>query len=535
MIFEDKSCRGMRGLSSFYNCFFIIILDLFEKYSIIFEGYVNSSTKERMSDIMNKFRYNDPVERVKRVNRVYLLAIIILFTVLLVYQSLLVKEGALSDSLGSYSKAAMIIAVLFDGILFFMNKANKYLRICITLEVGIAYLFFALNTQGSFLGMAFVGVLGVSVLYYDTTYYMGTLFFSVVLYTVGQIARVNAGVVDGDINGVCNVIMTYVVFVMLFIIGRLSKMFNDHALGAIEEHSEVQMQIMKVIKEETTSSTEMVNSLYNASGNIAQSMHNISVSTEKMVENITEQNYMTQNIQNAISNTQKYSAEMVSVATVSNEDIRTNQNMMEMLKTQSEQIADNNVLVTEAMEQLQDKVDKVASIANMILKISNETTILSLNASVESARAGEAGKGFSVIAEQIRQLSEETKKFTENITYIVDELNANAKTVVNAVDVSLKAADSQNQMISATADAFDQLSGNMNVLINNIREIGNRIDSLSTANNQIVENITQLSALSEEVSASAEETNHLTEMNVNYARQTRESIQKMNQSTAIIK
>ncbi len=484
---------------------------------------------------MNKFRYNDPVERIKRVNRVYLLAIIILFSVLIVYQSMLGKDGAFSDSLRPYSMAALILAILIDAVLFFRNKAGKNLRICITLEAGIAYLFFALTTPGGFLGMSFVGVLGVSVLYYDTTYYLVTMLWCIVVYVAGQIARVNMGVVDSDINGVCNVIMTFAVFVMLYIISRLSKLFNDHALGAVEEQSEIQMQIMNVIKEETSSSTEMVDSLYSASGNIAQSMQDISVSTEKMAENITEQNRMTQNIQIAISNTQGFSSEMVSVAGVSNEEIRTNQDMMEKLMEQSEQIADNNGLVTEAMEQLQDKVDKVASIANMILKVSNQTSILAINASVESSRAGEAGKGFSVIAEQIRQLAEETKKSTESITHIVDDLNDNAKTVVNAVGVSLKAADSQNQMIRTAADAFDELSGNMNVLIKNIQEINDRIDNLSTANNQIVENITQLSALSEEVSASAEETNHLTVMNVNYARQTRESIQKMNQTTTSLK
>ena len=75
----------------------------------------------------------------------------------------------------------------------------------------------------------------------------------------------------------------------------------------------------------------------------------------------------------------------------------------------------------------------------------------------------------------------------------------------------------------------------MNVLIKNIQEINDRIDNLSTANNQIVDNITQLSALSEEVSASAEETNHLTEMNVNYASRIRVSIQKINQTTALLK
>lgn len=484
---------------------------------------------------MNKFKYNNPVERMKRVNRVYLLAIIILFGVLMVYQSMLGKNGVFPDSLRPYSMTALVLAVLINSVIFFRNKAGKCLRICITLEAGIAYLFFALTTPGGFLGMAFVGVLGVSVLYYDATYYIVTMLWCIIIYIAGQVARVNMGVVTSDINGVCNVIMTFAVFVMLFIISRLSKLFNDHALGAVAEQSEIQMQLMNVIKEETSNSTEMVDNLYNASGNIAQSMQDISMSTEKMTENITEQNRMTQNIQIAISNTQGFSSEMVSVAGISNEEIRSNQVVMEKLMEQSEQIADNNTLVTDAMEQLQDKVDKVASIANMILKISNQTTILAINASVESARAGEAGKGFSVIAEQIRQLAEETKNSTESITHIVDDLNDNAKTVVNAVGVSLKAADSQNQMIRTAADAFDELSGNMNVLISNIQEINERIDNLSTANNQIVENITQLSALSEEVSASAEETNHLTEMNVNYAHQTRESIQKINQTTATLR
>lgn len=484
---------------------------------------------------MNKFRYNDATERMKRVNRVYLLAVIILFSVLTIYQSLLVKEGSFPEALESYSSKAMLAALAVDGILFFLNKAGKYLRVCITLEVGIAYLFFVLNTEGSFLGMAFVGVLGVSVLYYDAKYYMATLIFSIVLYVAGQVARISSGVVSGDINGVCNVLMSFAVFAMLYIISRLSKMFNDHALGAIEEQSEIQKQIMTTVKEETGSSTESVNSLYSASENIARSMQNISASTEKIVENITEQTYMTQNIQEAIANTQEYSSEMVTVATISNEEIKTNQGMLESLKTQSEQIAENNAFVTEAMEQLQDKIGKVASIANMILKISNETTILSLNASVESVRAGEAGRGFAVVAEQIRHLAEETKDSTKSISDIIDELNANTKNVANAVGISLQATENQNQMINATAAAFNELSGNMNVLIKNVQEIGNRIDHLSVANNQIVENITQLSALSEEVSANAEETNYLTEMNVNFAQQTWASIQRISESTASLK
>ena len=92
--------------------------------------------------MMNKFRYNDPIERIKRVNRVYLVAIILLFGVLIAYQLLLVKEGTFPTSLASGSRAVMLLTLLIDGVLFFVNKANKYLRICITVEVGLAYIFF---------------------------------------------------------------------------------------------------------------------------------------------------------------------------------------------------------------------------------------------------------------------------------------------------------------------------------------------------------------------------------------------------------
>ena len=54
-----------------------------------------------MSKVMNKFRYNDPVERVKRVNRFYLAAIVLLFGVLLVYQSMLEKAGAFPFDCGN--------------------------------------------------------------------------------------------------------------------------------------------------------------------------------------------------------------------------------------------------------------------------------------------------------------------------------------------------------------------------------------------------------------------------------------------------
>ncbi|MBQ3104327.1 MAG: chemotaxis protein [Lachnospiraceae bacterium] len=488
---------------------------------------------------MKQYLYNDPVERCKRVNRVFLLAACILFSVLIVYQSMLVSDGLFPESTAPFTLGALILFFLLDTVLFLKNRATGLLKYCITIEVGIAFWYYMMTTSANFLGLALIGVLGVSILYYDSRSYTITFILYVLLYIGGQIVRVTTHVVEGDSNGLCNVIMTFAVFVMLFIISRLSKMFSDHALGTVEEQSRQQAQMMQeilnishVVKEESDIGTDMANRLYGASEQTTESMHIISGSTEKIAENIVEQTTMTQDIQDAIYNAKEYSEEMVSIATGSNEEIQQNLMMMQNLQEQSRQISQTNVQVTAAMERLQQRTEEVAAIVSIILNISNQTNLLALNASIESARAGEAGRGFAVVAEQIRQLAEETRRSTESITGIIAQLNANAKEVVDVIHSSVAAAASQNDMIEVAADAFEGLSLNMKKLIKTIEEINMKIENLSDANQQIMDSITQLSALSEEVSSSAEQTNQLTEKNMEYVEQTRESIQTIQSSTS---
>ena len=488
---------------------------------------------------MNKYRYNDANERCKRVNRVFLLTTYILYAVLFIYQVLILNAGIFSKPLFISGLAILLIFMIWNSIVYFTNRASKYLRYYITFEVAIVFVFYLLATPANFLGLALIGVLGVSILYYDRRSYLITYITYSLLYIGGQLVRIIMKVVERDPNGMTNVLMTLAVFFMLFVIGKLSKLFSDHALGTVAEHNEMQIKIMKeilntthVVTQESDTGLQMVTSLFEASQDIAESMQTISSSTERLTENITEQTCMTQDIQGTINDTLEYSAEMVSIATTSNEEIQTNHTLMQKLQDQALQVSQTNVQITEAMERLQDKTQAMAEIATIILSISSQTNLLALNASIESARAGEAGRGFAVVAEQIRQLAEETRNSTESITNLIKELNINADDVVTVIRSSVSAAESQNEMIDITAHAFESLSNNMNTLINHIREIDTRIENLSTSNNQITESIIQLSALSEEINANAEETSQLTEENLKFTKQARDSIREIQSSAA---
>jgi methyl-accepting chemotaxis protein len=84
-----------------------------------------------------------------------------------------------------------------------------------------------------------------------------------------------------------------------------------------------------------------------------------------------------------------------------------------------------------SINQLVSRFNKVNEIVGLITNIDTQTNLLALNAAIEAARAGEHGKGFSVVAVEIRKLSEMTKKSTTDISLLIESIKSDTKTVLN--------------------------------------------------------------------------------------------------------
>lgn len=486
---------------------------------------------------MSNFRYNSKDERYSRMNRFFVLAATLLFAIFIFYLIVQVFIGKYNRPIILANLVLLVGFTVFNLVFFLKHKAASRLKLFIAIEVGIEFLFFSAFETAGFIGLALIGVLSILIPYYDAKAYKIILGVYAGLFTLGEIGRIAIKVTELSIGEICQVLITYAIFVVLERVGAITKIFSDHALGSVEEQSEklsVMMdeilEISQTVKNESDSSTHMMESLLNTSVKTAESMQEISAATDTTAENIEAQIGMTQNIQAAIADTKERSDKMVSIATTSNEEIGQNQKMMEELKTQASKMEETNNQVTEAMEKLSRQTREVEEIASIILNISSQTNLLALNASIESARAGEAGRGFAVVADQIRQLAEETRTSTERITGIVNELNSNAMEVADITKESVTAAENQNKMIIAASDTFELLRQNIAELISDINEIDDKIENLSKANDRIVENITLISATTEEVTASAEQTNSLSKENVEYARNTMNAINLIQES-----
>lgn len=197
---------------------------------------------------------------------------------------------------------------------------------------------------------------------------------------------------------------------------------------------------------------------------------------------------------------------MVETAKKSGELNEKNANLMEHLKTQSENIAQINEGVAASMQKLQEKTEAVKGIADTIFSISSQTNLLALNASIESARAGEAGKGFAVVAEEIGNLATQSANTATEINDIIKDLTGNSEKSMQLMQTMNEAAALQVNTLESTREMFHGLKDALQACVDAVTTITDRISVINAQRDKVTEDIETLNRLATDNAASTEET-----------------------------
>lgn len=481
-----------------------------------------------------EFRFADKEQQLIRANRFMALANTTYYLYVMVMLVISVMQGVRSVGFAGLIAVLVAIAIATTWLVFKRNPKSTKMRYIILVGLCIIGGIISFAYSQDFAVIIGIFVIICSILYFNPKYTL----ISGVAYTASASLAVfykmstGENVGDNTLMDFIFVISALVLFTALVTLtANVAKAFNNDSTGAAAAEQARQKEIMddvltvaEEVRSGTESAMEIINQLNESSEVVNGVMRDISESTVNTSESIQTQTSMTQNIQESIDVTIQSSENMVRMAQQSNELNQQNLQLMDSLKHQSTVIANTNGEVAESMQALQEKTNAVKGIADTIFSISSQTNLLALNASIESARAGEAGRGFAVVADEIRQLAEKTRIETENIAKILDELSQNAKEAAETVERSVDATNVQDEMIEKVSMSFEEMSQNVDGLITEIQNIDGLLGSLSEANNQIVENITSLSATTEEVTASSVQATAITVENLNHAEHAKEEL-----------
>ncbi|MCR4939167.1 MAG: hypothetical protein K5930_03535 [Treponemataceae bacterium] len=204
---------------------------------------------------------------------------------------------------------------------------------------------------------------------------------------------------------------------------------------------------------------------------VTESSSQIMEQTSKMQDTVYKQN---RSIDITSSEINQIAQKLNSIAEIAEKRKSKMSEMTKMVGLQLQQIkklAQDVSLVQESSNSIRDFVDTVNQIAA-------HTGLLAMNASIEAAHAGSMGKGFSVIAQEIRKLSDET---TKNATQITDKLNENAELVESATASANNCADytsKSNEEIFSTVEAIEEILGGISEVSKSTTEITSSLQGL---------------------------------------------------------
>lgn len=161
--------------------------------------------------------------------------------------------------------------------------------------------------------------------------------------------------------------------------------------------------------------------------------------------------------------------------------------------------------VYDAIKDTDMRVSEIARASEMIRGIAHQTNLLALNASIEAARAGEAGRGFSVVADEVRKLAEETSNFTDEITGTIGALLSKTKEVVTVMEQSWDIVNAQNEHVRNTSEKFNGISEAIECVLRTAESLNDAGLKMSDKQSQVIDSISNLTALSEENAAGSRE------------------------------
>lgn len=401
-----------------------------------------------------------------------------------------------------------------DYVVYFIKKDGNLFRFVSIIDYAAVYGIALINAKSDTVFTMAFPIMVMYVLYFDTLF-MGII--SGVLLVLNIVSVVMAAISGSMPSGIDFALSSALLQAAtigvagsaLTWITHLEKVMKGEQMNEVKSEKEKSEQILSdvlalgnTVKENTNKADALMEELNDATTTALETLKAVADSNNDNAKNIESQTVMTSNIQEMIITADSNASRMERIAGDSLNMVSEGRKLVEKLDDKASNISAMNEQVMNTINEFVKNAIEVRGITDKINGISSQTNLLSLNASIESARAGEAGRGFAVVADEIRNLADETKTLTAEINGIVETLENNASGTKETVSKVVESIEDEKVLIDDSMGTYVKMEDMFKQLYESVTDTQKQLKQIVDSNNAIVDSINQLSAASEEVAAS---------------------------------
>lgn len=414
---------------------------------------------------------------------------------------------------GGLQTFSVLISLILSFIIYRRDNSNEFCMKCLLTSYTVVYIVFLMTSMANSVYAYILPNMMLAILFMNHSYIKFENITIFVLNLIDIAIKISTTSMSGDfiqslitrflILGICTYASTAIC--------KKLKLFQEQNIASIEEKAAQQQESMdkelKMVEEINkcvVDSKDKLSNLHQAVETNYTSVTEIAQNCELTAEAIQKQTEMTYDIEKNIKDASINVKEVLENSDKGQSMIQKGIQLIDDLKIHATTVQETSDSTKVAVSNLFEQINKVRNIIASILNISNQTNLLALNASIEAARAGEAGKGFAVVADEIRELSDETKNATNEITEIINTLIEDAQFANESMDKSVDSVKKQNTLMEVVGGEFVSIGSTMQALHTSISRMDEVFKTIVESTTQITENISHLSATTEEVAASSQ-------------------------------
>lgn len=269
------------------------------------------------------------------------------------------------------------------------------------------------------------------------------------------------------------------------------------------------IEVMRNTITDIISISEQLNTQSSNSTSVSESLKSSAITQSDSMNNL---NTTVDELGRAVEEIAEGATSLAIVVSETGQDgTRVNAKMQETVSVTEQGRADMNHVgeamqtIESSMNALEEAINKVGSsaqeitnIVELIGNISEETNLLSLNASIEAARAGEAGRGFSIVASEIGKLASTSSDAVQNISNLINEISALIADTVKQTKNSVDNIKESSSLIHTACDTFDTIYSTINETNDIVKDMIQKVQKVDDVASSVA-------AITEEQAASANE------------------------------